>query len=235
MSLQHLPNAPLIEAMFELRFPGEPAVLTTLDQYYDSIRQCFPQVFVPNAQPGIAPALQPWEFKNAEGTRWVSMSINTFAVHVLDYMNHEDFRSLALPLADKFCEQFQISHLTRVGTRFVNQIVLLRTPGQPIPLSDYLNIRFQFPAIVDPSTLEDIHVQFATRREDAQLVVGLHHIREQAAQPESLVLELDCGIVDNVSSGRLSEHLDVVHGCVEDLFAALASDAYMKYMRGETA
>lgn len=233
MPLQHLENAPLVEAVFELRFPGEPAVSSGLDRYYDTIRGDFPQVFVPNAQPGVAPALQPWEFKNNKACRWVSISINSFAVHVRDYENYQDLRSLALPLAERFCEQFRISDLTRVGARYINRIVLLREPGQPIPLADYLNIGFLLPAIVDTSTMEDIHLQFATRRDDAQLVVGLHHVREQPAQPEHLVLDLDCGIVNNVSSARLAQHLDAVHEKVEDLFAALAAEAYMKYMNGD--
>jgi len=234
MPLQHLENAPLIEAVFELRFPGEPIVLTSLDRYYEVIRRDLPEVWVPNAQPGVAPALQPWEFKNKDGSRWIGVSINTFAAHVRDYKDYADFRSWALPLAESFCGAFQIKDLTRVGARYRNRILLLRTPGEPIPLARYLKIGFELPALIDVSTMEDIHLQFATRRGDAQIVIVLHHVRESAGQPEGLVLDLDCGVVDNVSAARLGEHFDAVHTCTEDLFAALASEGYMRFMKGET-
>ncbi|HET6453039.1 MAG TPA: TIGR04255 family protein [Armatimonadota bacterium] len=235
MSLKHLPNAPLVEATFELRFPGEPRVLAHIDEYYDAVREDFPEVFVPNAQAGIAPALQPWEFKKEDGSRWLGISINCFAVHVQDYLDYGDFRSLAIPLAEKFCEIFRIAHITKVGARYSNRIVLLRMPGEPIKLSNYLNLGFTLPETVDASTLEDIRLQFAIRREDAQLIIALCHVREYLAQPESLILDLDCGIVEQVSSDKFAQYLDKVHSYIEDLFAALAADSYLRYMKGETA
>lgn len=230
MPLQHLTNAPLVEAIFELRFPGEPAVITSLDAYYEEVRKDFPQVFVPNAQPGLAPALQPWEFKNQTGLRWIAISVNAFAFHVRDYVDYEDFKNQVLPLADRFCKQYRIAELTRVGTCYLNRILILRPPDKPIPLSNYLNMGFRLPEVIDASALEDIHLQFAIRRASTQLVLGLHYV----AQPESLILDLDCGVVDEVSSSSLASHLDTVHSCVEDAFAGLAADQYMEYMKGET-
>ena len=230
MPLQHLENAPLVETIFELRFPGEPRVLTSLDAYYEEVREAFPQVFVPNAQPGLAPALQPWEFKSQTGLRWIAISVNAFAFHVRDYVDYKDFKNQVLRLADSFCRQYRITGLTRVGTRYLNQILILRPPDKPIPLSNYLNMGFCVPEVIDASALEDIHLQLATRRAGTQLVLGLHYV----AQPESLILDLDCGVVDEVSSSSLASHLDTVHGCVEDAFAGLAADQYMEYMKGDT-
>lgn len=233
MPLEHLPNAPLVEAVFELRFPGEPVVLASLDQYYARIRNQLSEVWVPNAQPGIAPALQPWEFKRSDGGRWVSASINTFAAHVLDYKDYSDFRAWALPLAQQFCDVFKIEKLTRVGALYRNEILLLRAPGKPIPLGQYLRVGFDLPELIDVSSIDDIHLHFSTRRSDAQLVVALDHIKESMGRPESLHLDLDCGVVDKVSSKDLSQHMDSVHSYIEDLFSSLAAEPYMAFMKGE--
>lgn len=234
MPLQHLPNAPLVEAIFELRFPGEPIVLTSLDRYYACVRGQLSEVWVPNAQPGIAPALQPWEFKRSDGCRWVSVSINGFAAHVLDYIDYPDFHSWALPLAQQFCDVFQIGKLTRVGARYRNRILLLRAPGKPIALKQYLRLGFDLPELIDVASMDDIHLRFSTRRSDAQLVVVLDHVKEGVGQPESLHLELDCGIVDKISSANLGRYMDDVHAYIEDLFSSLAAEPYMALMKGET-
>jgi len=235
MPLKHLPNAPLVEAVFEMTFSGEPIVLTRLHEYFDFIRDSYPALWVPNAQPGIAPALQPWEFKRPDGKRWVAISVNSFAYHVSDYVDYADFRKDVVPLAKRFCDLYRIERVNRFAARYVNNIALLRLPSEPIRLGNYLNLGIQLPPAIDGEALEDIHLHFTAKIKDSQIVVNLHHALGEQGRPESLLLVLDCAVVSDVPTADLEAHLDKVHAAIEDSFAALAAEPYMQFLKGETA
>lgn len=234
MPLEHLPNAPLIEAIMEIRFPAEPAVFSRMDEYYDQIRNDYPQVFVPNPNPTVAQALLPWQFKNPSAQRFVSVSINSFSFHVLDYKDYKDFRMSALPLADAFCQLYRIRELIRVGTRYVNCIIVLRAEDGTIPVREFLNFGFDLPKIVPKNELEDIHVQFASRMGNGRLLTIIHHERESEDQPERLVFDLDFSLDKEVHADSLGEHMNAAHAHIEDVFRGFVSNSYMRFMKGET-
>lgn len=233
MSLGHLQNSPLTQATLEVTFPGEPAVMTRLDEYFALIRHSYPALYVPNAIHGVATALQPWEFKNEPGLRSVGISVNGFSFRVQDYVDYSDFRKAALPLAQQFLDLFGIQKMNRFALQYVNNIALLRLPGQPLRLGNYLKIGIDVPSVIDSSALEDIHLQFSSRTADSQVVVNLHHQQPQPGVPECLALVLDCAIVDNVLAENLEGDLDAVHSRIEDCFAALVADTYMQFMKGD--
>ncbi len=57
------PHAPLIEAVFEIRFPGEPAVECQRDEFFEMVRDQFPRVHVPKVTSGQWPSLLPYHFR----------------------------------------------------------------------------------------------------------------------------------------------------------------------------
>ena len=234
MPLEHLPNAPLVEAILEIRFPAEPAVFSRMDEYYDRIRDEYPQVFVPNPNPTVAQALLPWQFKSPNAQRFVAISINSFSFHVLDYKDYRDFSSSALPLAGTFCDLCHIRELKRIGTRYVNCIIVLRAEDGTIPIRRFLNFGFDLPEIVPRNELEDIHVQFASRMGNGRLLTIIHHERESEDQPERLVFDLDFSLDKDVHTDSLDKHMNAAHECIEDVFREFVSDSYMRFMKGET-
>lgn len=233
MPLEHLPNAPLIEAIMEIRFQAEPAVLSRMDEYFELIRKDYPQVFVPNPNPLVAQALLPWQFKNPSAQRFVSVTVNSFSFHALDYKDYRDFRTSALPLAESFCKLFHIQELRRIGTRYVNCIIVLRAEDGTIPVRQFLNFGFDLPEIVPKNELEDIHVQFASRMGNGRLLTIIHHERESEDQPDKLIFDLDYSVDKDVYSDSLGKHMDTAHGCIEDVFRQFVSESYMRIMRGE--
>lgn len=234
MPLEHLPNAPLVEAVFKIRFPAEPSVLSRMEEFYSEVRTDYPQVFVPNPNPTVPQALLPWQFKNSSGQRFVGISINSFSYHVLDYKDYPDFRESALPLAEAFCRQFSIGELKRVGTRYINCIIVIRAEDGTIPVRQFLNFGFELPEIVPKDELEDIHVQFASRMDKGRLLTIIHHERPSEGQPERLIFDLDYSLDKDVTSDRLREHMDSAHACIEDVFKQFVAEQYMRFMRGET-
>ncbi|GAG28299.1 unnamed protein product, partial [marine sediment metagenome] len=73
------PNSPLAEVVFEIRFPGEPAVECRRDDFFALVRQDFPKVWVPNIEAGQAVALQSYHFKSEDDKETLMVAINRFA------------------------------------------------------------------------------------------------------------------------------------------------------------
>jgi len=44
------PNSPLIEVIFEIKFPGEPVVECRRDIFYELVREDYPKVLVPSTK-----------------------------------------------------------------------------------------------------------------------------------------------------------------------------------------
>ena len=61
-------NAPLVETVFEIRFPGEPAVECGRDKFYEQIRDTYSRVLVPRSVEGKAMAVEPYQFEREDGT-----------------------------------------------------------------------------------------------------------------------------------------------------------------------
>jgi len=232
--LNHLPNSPLVEAVFEIRFSGEPAVLSRMDEFYGLVREEYPQVFVPNPDPGVPNALLNWQLRDEAEQRFIGFNINSFSFHVLNYLDYQDFRSAALPLAERFCEVFKIRSLKRIGTRYVNSIVILRSEDGTIPVRNYLNFGFDLPKIVPAEEIEDIHVQFASRMGKGRLRTVIQHIRGQINEPERLLFDLDYSLDRSISREKLDVHMDKSHACIEDVFKGFVADSYMRFMKGDT-
>jgi uncharacterized protein (TIGR04255 family) len=50
-------NAPLLEAIFEIRFPGEPAIECHRDVFFEKVRKIYPKILVPKLISGQPIAL----------------------------------------------------------------------------------------------------------------------------------------------------------------------------------
>ena len=138
------PHAPLKSAVFEVRFPGELLIEARRYELQEKIRDVYPKLYVPNAQEGTSPALQPYTFQNAEATDSVSIAINSFAVRTSQYQGFAHFKAQFLSLFELFQELFHVQKLTRTGLRYINHIPIFRD-NSVIPLTDYLKVGFQFP------------------------------------------------------------------------------------------
>ena len=56
------PNQPLVEVVFEIRFPGEVRVECERHLFWEKIRDDYPNVLVPHAQTDKAMALMPYKY-----------------------------------------------------------------------------------------------------------------------------------------------------------------------------
>ncbi|MCP4986154.1 MAG: TIGR04255 family protein [Colwellia sp.] len=94
-------NAPLVETVFKITFPGEPSVECNRDKFYEEIRSVYSRVLVPSLQgKNNAIPSQPYRFEREDSTNGVIMSINKFALYCKKY---EGFKLFKRGVKNIFC------------------------------------------------------------------------------------------------------------------------------------
>src|SRR2546427_687411 len=87
-----LPNAPIADVTCELRFHGELGLFAAWASVQRELRDDFPLMRVPGAVPGTSPLLQHIQLSNAQNSRAVLLSINSFAYETRDYHGFEKYQ-----------------------------------------------------------------------------------------------------------------------------------------------
>ena len=120
---------PLDLAVLEVRFPGDPLVETLRGDFYQRIRDDFPQLHVPTVEPNQAPALQPYRFVSNDESRWVLVALNVFAYGVTGsaYESFEMFKQGWDRYFGIFREIYtHAPGMTGLGLRYINHLPLER-------------------------------------------------------------------------------------------------------------
>jgi uncharacterized protein (TIGR04255 family) len=222
------PNAPVQEVVFEIRFPGEPAVECRRDEFFEQVRAEFPEIHVPKLQPTEqqAVALMPYHFKSEDHSKSILTALNLFAFASRKYEGFQPFREDALRWMRLFAERFRIQSLTRTGLRYVNLIPLL----PDAPAGELLKIGV---ALGDYKTesLNNLVLGFQVPRQAGILNMSLGP-SATAGQPQ-LVLDFDYAKTEDLSFSHVDDYLQESHAETKRLFESLLTDSYRSYLKGE--
>jgi len=226
-------NAPLIEAVFEIRFSADLGIECKKSEFYNNIKKEFPNIFVPNVEPGQAIALKPYEFKSADLKKVIRFSINSFSFHTSDYSGgFESFEEECIRYVNLFLCYFKIDTLNRIGLRYVNRIPIIRKKGI-IPISEYLNFGFILPKSI-PSEPELFHSLLVIKVDDGKLRILIQY--QETIQPisELMLLDFDFYFEGNFKSSDFNKYLSKSHKHIkEDVFMNLISENYKKTLEKE--
>ncbi len=224
------PNSPLAEVVFELRFPGEPAIECRRDEYYATIRRDFPYVWVPDAEIGKPPALQPYQFKSEGDTQTVMAAINRFAYSTKRYDGFAEFKPRAVKLAKEFCERFGIRSLKRMGLRYINIIPFVRDAGR-IPLQQYFTIRMNLPSGAF-DCMTNANFAYEAKCDAGTITTRIACVRSGKAD-EAFLLDFDFAKTEGATTGVLQAAIQEAHDETKRVFQEIVSDQYKAVMRGE--
>lgn len=222
-------NSPLQWAVFEVRFPGEPAVECQRDEFYKIVRGDFPEIFVPKLREGDAAALSPYHFQSADGTTALMTALNLFAFRTTHYRGFAAFRDEALRWLTEFARLFAIDNLTRTGLRYTN--VIPYAPGQGFPIRRFLKIEMSFGG----QPIERFDQFFMTSgipTGDGALTMQVGGAKGEHGE-DAIVLEFDFVKQQGLSFANVADYLNESHGETKKLFESLLTDEYRSYMRGE--
>src|SRR5689334_15029259 len=117
------PKPPIREVAFEIRFTPRLRVNAEIWRLQDRLVDEYSTVSSENLiQPtGMLPV---HVFQNIETGRLIKVSQQNWVIAFTRYAKFEDFKEEALSKVDVFTEVFGVKNLTRIGLRYINDIVI---------------------------------------------------------------------------------------------------------------
>jgi len=232
------PNQPLVDVVFEIRFPGEVRVECERHLFWEKIRDDYKKVLVPQKSGDTPLALMPYKFRREDDSMTVMVCLNSFALSAARYPGYQEFSKEILRVYDLFGQTFDVDELTRVGWRYINVIPFIREDGI-IPLSRFLNLGFKVPKSV-PEEFKNLNLLFESEHEGSSVITQLQTIQRHVAlgeQEEALLLDFDYGRVstddDILRFKNVPEYLKEAHDKTRQLFEDFITDEYRQYLNGD--
>lgn len=222
-------NSPLKGVVFEIRFPGEPAVECHRDRFFERVREEFPQVFVPKVSEGAAVALSPYHFTSSDNQRSLMTALNLFAYRTTSYPGFASFQSETLRWINEFTAMFPVSRLTRTGLRYTNVIPF--APGSGFPLTRFLKLGVS----LSDSPIHDftkffMAAEIPSASGSLTIQVGVAPAEHGS---EGILLDFDFARTEDLVISDVARYLDESHDATKRLFESLLTDEYRTYMRGD--
>lgn len=224
------PNAPLFEAVFEIRFPGEPAVECRRDEFFALARGEFPMVWVPPLGVGQFPALSSYHFRSADEKSSLMIAINRFAYSTQIYAGFASFKRETMKYMTSFVEKFGLQKLNRAGLRYVNIIPFNREQGL-LPIERYFQFHVEVPP-AKPSQVSNLSLGYSVPRNDGSLTIRIECVTSPDQRP-AFLLDFDYAKEKELTVDHLEKYLDESHQETKLFFETIVTDEYRDYMKGE--
>ena len=230
------PNQPLREVVTEIRFKGELTVESKRHELFEAIRDQYPNLYVPNALPGLAPALQHYRFERDDRLAGVSVALNSVGYFEREYSGAAVFIPEANRLFTLADEIFQIRKITRIGWRYINEVPFVRESGM-IPLGSFLT---EPPNLFAISAAGYNRVSFSasTRVEDCSISVRLESDESEKDGSEVLYLDIDVcrDQLDEqeFDTSSIAATVKQLHRLARNFFEQSITDNYRAYLKGES-
>ena len=232
------PNSPLVEVVFEIRFPGEPMVECRRHEFFARVRDEYPRVLVPQMQVPGFPALEPYRFEREDRCAGMLLAIDKFGYYTRRYPGFREFRGTFLKLMSAFGEMFNIARLKRTGWRYINVIPFTREGGN-IPLNRFLDVgpflRGDHMGSVRASReqYENLNITLMLKIDRCSVTTKLESIISSDQSREALLLDFDCAKLENLMFPETEAYIDESHQVARNLFETLITERYRQYLRGE--
>ena len=236
---QRLPNSPLVEVAFEVRFPGSFEVPARLDAFQRELGDSFPKLMVPNVKDGEAPALKPFSFVSVDDTERINVALNLFAYVTTQYATFSEFRDRSLQLWRRFRSLLhEPRSLTRFGLRYVNSLPWVEDV-RSARLHPWLNLGL-VPS--DDRPVTQLQIDLVTRVDDdgAALRTSLSRVHEVSkvgasgardVAAEVLLLDFDYSI-KSIPLERVEGALESGHAVIDTTFFGMLTDEGLRSLGG---
>jgi uncharacterized protein (TIGR04255 family) len=224
-------NAPLIETVFEIRFPGEPSIECNRDKFYEKIRSVYSMVLVSSFQAGAIAAQPPYRFEREDGTSGVIMSINKISFYCKKYEGFSLFKKETMRIFSIFRELFKVEKLKRTGLRYINIIPFTREKNI-IPIKNYLNIQIKLPKSMS-TDFKNLSMIFVSQTKGGNITTRIEPVISENQTEEAIMLDFDYAKEKDLNFDSMDAYLEESHKHTKGLFEGLITDNYRKVMRGE--
>lgn len=212
-----LVSVPLVEAIIEVRFPGDVRIEVLRGDFQLGIADELPLLFVPQLQAGDVPELLPYRFVNEEQTRTAALSIHSLSYSSKRYPGWEEFKSEWSWLWSELISRVAIERLTRISVRYINRFG--GELGQKLNMEaapSYLVVPLQDECVKHRSTTEYLS-------DPTSLIINV----EKGGGNGSLVVDYDC-FVQDVAAEDLESNLELLHDRIEHEFLRALGEEYSR-------
>ncbi len=224
------PNSPLQEAVFEIRFSGEPAISSKADEFYEIIRKHYPNVLVPlNSQS----PLELYRFENDDNSSGVIVGIDKVAYFSKNYPGYESFKNASLEIIESFGKKFKLSNLKRTGLRYINVIPFTRK-NMIIPIEEYLNIDIVLPQ-KQSNHFSNLSMVFTLETKlKGGLTTRIGTLLSPNVQQEAILLDFDYAKKEQgLIFSKIEEYIEESHTNTKAFFEDLITKNYRMFMEGK--
>lgn len=226
------PNQPLVEVVFQIRFPGELAVECQRHFFWESIRHKYPHIHVPKAVPDKAISLTPYRFEKEDESAGVLVALNSLAFFTRKYPGYKLFKEEFMELYKIFGEHFSITKLTRAGWRYINIIPFAREEGL-IPLDRFLTLGFDVPESIHKN-FNNLSLNFTSKTNGGSITTKLETLVRSDGEGEAFLLDFDYSKEHDLHFNDVEDYIEEAHQFSNALFEDFITDNYREYLRGKT-
>jgi uncharacterized protein (TIGR04255 family) len=221
------PRPPLREVAFEIRFSPRLRVQAELWRLQEQLRNTYPEVSKENALQPSGTILDVAVFANPTESRVIKVTHQSFLMAFTRYTNFEDLKVAVLDPTEQFCSTFEIESFTRLGLRYVNEIVL--PSSEPSSLLKYVRPIIdlnRFPVELTPQFAVELHTQYGGHLVTVRTALLLGGRR-------TYILDIDCHTSAITASKTYADLLDKFHDGAQRMFLEHVTEEYKEHMRGK--
>lgn len=219
------PNQQLRSVSLEVFFPGQLSAFDAFAQLQRKFHNELPNLFVPNVQAGEAPALRPFQLRDASGGTSLALAVNQVTyIRYENYDGFDSFKSEALSFIEEALTTLSPPQINVVNYRYHNEVALSGAAPHDIGLF-FPNILPQ----VAPGKI-DIPFSLSSKWPHAD---GLQSLAVDIAGSPALASLAIVGSHSPSQPTALSESIDKAHAYAVSLFEGIISDEYRQLISQE--
>jgi uncharacterized protein (TIGR04255 family) len=227
MSGPKYPNQQLRAVSLEAYFPGQFSVLAGLASVQALVRSELPNLFVPNVEPGQAPALRPFQLRNVENSESLAFAINQASYVSFRYPGFDAMKARAVPLLRDALGKLDVEKLNRVTYRYENEIGIGRDERAALPLDRILKLDLP---VWCGSQFTKLNLDSQWLWDGGQVAVSVHVDGPIGA--EILKFSIAASMTANVGPvSSLGRYADAVHNEANRIFETMITDDFREYIR----
>lgn len=202
---------PLMEAVIEVRFPGEADIERRRGAFQSALRSRYPDLLVPGVAAGESVATSPYIFAAADRSRAVLLSVNLLGYVVQAYPGWEAFRDAFLEHWERLTVLVSLQRANRVALRYVNRFS--GTLADAVRTTDP-------PPFLTPLSSATLQHEGSTRIRTQRGHEAHVRVRYESEGDAGLLLDLDVARDGLENLATMADALQALHADVEEIFLA---------------
>ncbi len=231
-------NPPAIEVLCEIYFSETQSNLTLFGDFYQKIRDSYPQQkqlnkvgFEMNFTQGAVQTKQVnqgsmMRFSKEDNSQLVQITQNLLTVNKLKpYSGYNNFRENVQDVLKTYLELSKPKYTERIGMRYIDKIAI---PEESFELEKYFNFALSF-ANQEYSTINGISfkVQITPKHQSHQLLVTLNSVISTEEGKSEFILDMYNTFVlhKDIDEEFILKTLDEAHENIEYVFEAVITDS----------